>query len=128
MDKVKEISELEVATIQIEKLKVEVEEKDRKIEELRKSKVELQDVIGQVLLKIEKADLIIWDWIEEYGFSEKPDSWAAVKYSSKLPDEKDIHGSNSLKWFYEYNRIFKLIDIASDYVLESRKALDEALK
>jgi len=31
------------------------------------------------------------------------------------------------KWFYEYNEIYTIVDIAFDYLLEAKKILNEAI-
>lgn len=86
------------------------------------------NVIDSVLLDLEKAVLLLENWLQDYSFSEKPDARAAVAYGMRVPDDNDIKGYNSSKWFYEYDRIVKTIDIVDDYIWKSKKKLEKAMK
>lgn len=92
---------------EIERLKSELMEKGNLIEELR--------------YKIKKASFLLSDWKEDYSWNEKPCPYLAIEYSEGVIGEGDPgsrKAKNSLKWFWEYNRIFELIDIADNYVLD----------
>lgn len=92
-------------------------------------KYELFDQISEIenaLIKLDKAQLILGHWTDEYSFAKKPDPVEAVKRVTSNSREKSIHGEQSCRWFYEYSQIIGLIDIAFDYVFESKKILEKA--
>ena len=95
-------------------------------EELQREVLDQNDAIVDALLKLKKANMILDDWTQEYGFSHRPDSRKAMECGSCKSEEIDREAMNSRKWFCEYNRIYTFIDIVSDYVLESEKLLEKA--
>jgi len=95
-------------------------------EELKNELFERTSEVENVLIKLDKASLILDHWMHEYVFSEKPDIGEAVKYWGTRSEERNINGEQSCKWFYEYNLIIGFVDIVSDYVFESKKILEKA--
>lgn len=104
------------------------------IKELKHELFEQTNLMEDVLDKLDKADLILGHWENEYSFYENPDPRAAIEWGSKVPSQNQDpekvkrHGEQSYKWFLEYNTIFQLIRIVSDYVYESRQLLQKAIK
>lgn len=98
------------------------------IKELKHELFEQTNLMEDVLDKLDKADLILGHWKNEYSFYENPDPRAAIEYERSVPVDKDPHKAQSYKWFLEYNTIFQLIRIVSDYVYESRQLLQKAIK
>mgnify|MGYP000889802388 CR=1 FL=1 len=91
---------------------------------------ETRTAIKNALVKLDKADTILSHWVQEYGFSEKPDPRAATTWSAKVPDRNnpDRAGEQAFKWYWEYNTIFNFVDMAFDYIMETQKILNEAME
>lgn len=98
------------------------------IKELKHELFEQTNLMEDVLDKLDKADLILGHWVDEYSFYENPNPRAAIEYARSVPVDKDPHKAQSYKWFSEYNTIFQLIRIVSDYVYESRQLLQKAIE
>ncbi|WP_035213427.1 hypothetical protein [Desulfitobacterium hafniense] len=81
----------------------------------------------ETLTKLEKAELLLTHWTQEYGFSKKPDPKAAVDWGQSKGGAQTKEQSDSVKWYWEYNLIFNLVDIAFDYVRGSQKMLEDAI-
>jgi hypothetical protein len=96
-----------------------------KYEELRHELFDKTTVIEEVLSKLKKATTILSQWEEEYSFSENPDPRAAIEYSGNLTNDKHKRGQQSHTWIFEYDRIWTLVSIASDYVSESKRILEK---
>ena len=83
---------------------------------------------------MDKAAIILDHWTQEYSFYEKPDPWAATRWSSQVssrnidPEKEQVHGQQSFKWFHEYNFIFHFIEIVADYVYKVQQELERGLK
>ena len=84
--------------------------------------------MGSALTKLEKASMILNLWTEEYGFDENPDPVEAIAWANSKPGGQSLESKQSAKWFCEYGRIYKFIDIVFDYVSESKKELEKALE
>ena len=69
----------------------------------------------------EKVSFLISEWISDYSFNEKPDPYKAIAWRTN--QDKDIHATQSAKWFWEYNRIHDLIEMIHDYNLIMRDLL-----
>lgn len=65
----------EVELTELERVKKELEETKKKYRDLNCS------------IDIDKATTLLNYWTQEYGFSEKPDPWAAIRWSSQVPKE-----------------------------------------
>jgi len=89
---------------------------------------ETRSSIEYALVKLEKADTLLNHWVQEYGFSEKPDPRAAIEWGRSLKDEpgRTALGSFSAKWYWEYDNIFNFVDMAFDYIMETQKILNVA--
>lgn len=83
------------------------------------------NAIENAIGKLDKADIILQHWTQEYSYSEKPDPKAAIDW---FHGDKSLKARQSAAWFHDYNYIFDFIDIVFDYVLESKKILEEGLK
>lgn len=94
-------------------------------EELQHELFEQTSKVENALIKLDKAQLILGHWTDEYAFNEKPDPAEAVKHWTSESREKNINRDQSCKWFHEYSQIIGLIDIAFDYVFESKKLLEK---
>lgn len=110
----------------------ELERVKKELEETKKKYRDLSNLIVSCSVEIDKTLIILEHWIQEYGFYEKPDPWAAIRWSSQVPkenkDEDKEHGKQSFKWFHEYNYIFNFIDIVFDYVYKVGQELEGGLK
>ena len=95
---------------------------------------ETRTAIEDALIKLEKADTLLSYWTQEYGFADKPDPRAAIRWGSQVPsqnqdDEKEKeHGKQSYKWFYEYDMIFNFVDMAFDYIIATQEILKRAIE
>lgn len=83
------------------------------------------NAIDDALLKLEKAMLILGKWDEDYSFNNNPTPQAALEFAKGIRSGDDLEGKQSFKWFREYNTITTLINIASDYVYESKRTLEK---
>lgn len=92
-------------------------------EELQRELLNQTTEVENALVKLEKANLILGRWMNEYVFVDKPDPREAVKRGESKSGEKNIKADDSFKWFYDYNQIIGLLDIAFDYVHESKELL-----
>lgn len=112
-NEVNDITELETVKIENRKLKDELSNRNQLIEVLRRN--------------IKKIDFVIAEWFSDYSFNAKPDPKAAIEYARNLLEQngKDMHGEQSFKWFWEYNRIHQLMEIANDYIFKSMEEIIE---
>ena len=103
-------------------------------ETLRHELFETRTAIEDALVKLEKADTLLSYWTQEYGFAEKPDPRAAIRWGSQVPsqnqdpEEVKRHGKQSYKWFLEYNMIFQFVDMAFDYIISTKEILNKAIE
>lgn len=93
--------------------------------DLSRTLLEQTDAIAQALIKLERANLILGEWLTDYGFGESPDPYLC--FNSNLPSN-DARKAEANKWFYEYDKILGFIEIAGDYVHETKKVLEEAIR
>ena len=70
--------------------------------------------------KLEKAENVLQDLMEDYSFSKKPNPGLIVDKNDSIEKEQ------MLKWNWEYEHVVKMIRIAQDYVSDARTALLEA--
>lgn len=115
-------------------LEKELERVKKELEETKKKYRDLLDLIFHCSEDIDKAAIILEHWMQEYSFYEKPDPWAATRWSSQVPsrnivpEKEQVHGQQSFKWFHEYNFIFHFIEIVADYVYKVQQELERGLK
>ncbi len=69
----------------------------------------------------DKVSFLISEWISDYSFNEKPDPYKAIAWGTN--QDKDMHATQSAKWFWEYNRIHDLIEMIHDYNMIMRDLL-----
>ena len=96
----------------------------KEIKELKSKLFKQENVLGEALIKLEKASTVLNHWEQNYSFSKRPSPEAAIAWRGTVRSE-DIWGQQSFTWYQEYNLIFQLISIASDYVYESKKLLEQ---
>lgn len=101
-------------------------------EELSNKLFKQTDAIEEVLLKLNKANMLLGLWTERYDFYSAPDprlaiAGAAHTSTGKLSDDKKRLMTESMIWFSDYPTITGLIDIIFDYVYESKEALSKAI-
>jgi|HigsolmetaGSP11D_1036233.scaffolds.fasta_scaffold00512_2 hypothetical protein len=89
---------------------------------------ELTTVVENTLIKLKKAKLLLDDWTQEYGFCENPTPHAAIAWGAKKASELTRTEKDSVKWYWEYEKIFGFIEIVHDYIYESQQALENVLK
>ncbi|MEL7657077.1 MAG: hypothetical protein AAGU75_14365, partial [Bacillota bacterium] len=58
--------------------------------------------IENALIKLEKAELLLAHWTQEYGFNKKPDPQAAIDWGQSKGGAQTKEQSNSAKWYWEY--------------------------
>lgn len=85
------------------------------------------DEACRVLTDLEKACHILNYWQNEYLFIENPDPRAAVACGSGTGNNT-AHREAICPWCFEYKWITNFIEVASDYVFEAKKRLEEALE
>lgn len=90
-----------------------------------KDEFDIRTDLEEILTKLEKANYILSKWIEDYGFAERPDPRAALACSSEK--DRSEKASQAFQWYYDYKNILTMIEIAFDYVYESKKALSQAI-
>lgn len=81
----------------------------------------------ETLIELEKARLLLAHWTQEYEFNKKPDPKAAADWWLSNREAQTKEQSDSVKWYWEYDMIFGLVDIAFDYVRGSQKMLEDAI-
>lgn len=81
--------------------------------------------IEDALLKLEKADTLLNHWLQEYAFYENPDP--GLIFNNRVPND-DTRKTQAQKWYWEYNYIFKFIDIVSDYICDSKEILSKLIR
>lgn len=84
------------------------------------------NAIEDALNKLDKADIVLQHWTQEYSYSERPNPRAAIDWWNGIDESRAAN--QSAAWFREYNYIFEFIQIAFDYIIESKKILEEGLK
>lgn len=88
------------------------------------------DVIDPAVIKLEKAEFLLSSWIQKYGYSEKPDPQAALNW--RKDGSKDglegVSRKQSFDWYWEYETIYNMVDIAFDYIEAAKKVLQDGLK
>lgn len=95
------------------------------VKTLKHELFEVENNIEYAKVKLDKAETILSHWVQDYSFAEKPDPRAAIAYWSG--SDKSQEAEQAAKWFWEYNQIFTIVDIAFDYLLEAKKILNEAI-
>ena len=95
-------------------------------EALKHELFETRNSIAYAEVKLDKAETILSRWVQDYSFAEKPDPRAAIAYWSG--SDKSQEAEQAAKWFYEYDEIYTIVDIAFDYLLEAKKILNEAIE
>ncbi len=89
--------------------------------------IEVRDQVGLALMALEKANFLVGEWINNYAFAEKPDIEAARQLMSEVPgEEANKLALNSTKWYSDYDKIVKLVEMAGDYIYEAKEALEKA--
>lgn len=83
------------------------------------------NAIAEVLTKLEKVNLLLDDLMGNYGFAEKPE---LNYYFDNNISFDDTRKKQVCKWLIERKKILGFIEIVSDYVCESKKLLEEAIK
>lgn len=91
--------------------------KEKESEDLYKAR----ETLDQLDYYNEKVSFLITEWINDYSFYEKPDPYKAIAWGTN--QDKDMHATQSAKWFWEYNRIHDLIEMISDYNMIMRDLL-----
>lgn len=94
--------------------------------ELQKVKNELRnkdEVINELKHNMNRISFMLNEWVEKYDFLNKPDPRAALEYAKNMATSTDLHGKQSLMWFWEYNRIFTLVDVALEYAINADKIM-----
>lgn len=96
------------------------------LEALRHELFETRNSIEYAEVKLDKAEMLLNRWVQDYSFAKKPDPRAAVACWSG--SDKSQEAEQAAKWFWDYNQIFTIVDIAFDYLLEAKKILNEAVE
>lgn len=97
-------------------------------ENLQRELINRSDALEETLIRLNKANIILNNWLQEYAFPANPDLGAALSYWNSKPGERSQAENSSVKWLCGYNQIYGFIDIAHDYIYESKKALEAALE
>lgn len=71
-----------------------------------------------------RASFVLNEFIVDYGFTENPNPAKALE----LGADASIEAKQSFQWFLDYNRIYTLIEIASDYVEKIEKLAEDKKK
>lgn len=87
---------------------------------------DLRSVVENATSGLAKARMLLGNWIEEYGFNKKPDPVAAI--ANIQGTERSEEGFQSCKWYFDYDTIFKTVDISYDYVLQTLEDLEKAIR
>lgn len=96
---------------------IEVSEKELNINQ----DTDLKDMINNLNYYNEKIGFLLGEWIVDYGFNNKPDPYKAIAWATN--QDKGMHATQSAKWFWEYNRIFELVEMIHDYNISMREVL-----
>lgn len=95
------------------------------VKALRHELFKVESSIDYAKVKLDKAEMLLNRWVQDYSFAKMPDPRAAVARWSGA--DKSQEAEQAAKWFYEYNEIYTIVDIAFDYLLEAKKILNEAI-
>lgn len=97
-------------------------------EELKHELFKQTSEVESVILKLDKANMLLGHWVNEYVFVNKPDPVKATEYwTAKSSEGRTKNCEESFKWFYDYSQIIGFVDIVSDYIYESRKLLEKVV-
>lgn len=83
--------------------------------------IDAKETLGKLDYYNEKISFLVSEWIVDYGFSNKPDPYKAIAWGTR--QDEGIHATQSAKWFWEYDRIYELIEMIHDYNLIMRDLL-----
>lgn len=78
------------------------------------NEIELLDILEQIQILTERADVVTTEIITNHGFAEPPDPYKAINFMKGLDTSK--HAEQSFKWFANCNLVFRFVDIANDYI------------
>ena len=95
-------------------------------ENLRQELLAKIDGANRAMEKIEKADFLLKNWVDDYGYIEKPCYNAAMDYWNGSDESR--HAKQSATWLWDYDLIFIYVDMAKDYVFETKNILKEILE
>lgn len=91
-----------------------------------KKKLYLRNMaIENAINKLDRADIVLQHWTQEYSYAEKPDPKAAINWLTE--NDRSREAKQSAEWFWDYNYIFEFIEIVFDYVTESKEILEKGL-
>ena len=82
------------------------------------------DNISGVLAKMERAEFLLNELVDDYTFTEKPDM---ALLSCNITEENITEQRQTIKWLHEYVRIQQFINMALEYTLYGRKDLGNIL-
>ena len=89
------------------------------LEELKTNLSKSENLRQEANLKLDKAYLLLNNWVQEYYVSGPIDLYKAMDFFRG----KDVSHENekAAKWIWEANLIFGLIDIVQDYVYDAKE-------
>ncbi len=96
---------------------------EKKVNELKSKLITQADLIAGAIISLDKAGILLWHWQNEYLFDRNPEPQSATYHPGEaFTPLMEI----SLKWYMEYDKIVQFINIASDYVCDTKKQLQTA--
>ncbi len=88
-------------------------------------KKSIKIVVEEPLFKIERAITLLDILLQDYGYNEPPSLQAITAFLNNNGELSETE-KNSFTWMQEYNKVYQLIDMIFDLVLESKKSLEES--
>ena len=90
--------------------------------------LECKDRMNETGIKLEKADLILSELINEYCWNHNLDLRRGLMYASTVPHKDegiDEIGMRTHMFVYDYKKIMQLINIAADYVYDAIRSVED---
>jgi hypothetical protein len=95
-------------------------------EETTSREFERTITLEKALIKLENADMLLSHWVAVYGFSRKPDP-KLIFDNTEGDEELDRLKMQAFTWFVEYWKIYQFVDMALDYIQDSRDILEQVI-
>lgn len=85
------------------------------------NEIELFDCLCLIQEMANRVSFVLNEFIVDYDFTEPPNPAKALELSA----DASIEAKQSFQWFLDYNRIYALIEIASDYAEKIEKLAED---
>lgn len=91
---------------------------------LEKDNQDLKDDLLDILeMNNKKIFFLLNEWLGDYSYYEKPCPYKAINWGHDK--DNSMEAKQSAQWFWEYERIFELINMTMDYAIASEQAIKD---